>query len=74
MELSTMNVRSNLDMGYVLPLSSIAGIIAICIKIWRICNIRLESQEPPIVRHIIPNVGHLWGLMRHSHDYVNNLW
>lgn len=74
MELTTMIVRSNLIMGYVWLLSSIIGAIAICIKVWRICDIRLESQEPPMVRHIIPSVGHLWGLVRHSHDYLNSLW
>ncbi|KAI0582960.1 Cytochrome P450 [Pyrenophora tritici-repentis] len=31
------------------------------------------SAEPPAVPHLIPFVGHLWGLMRYTHEYANTL-
>lgn len=42
-------------------------------RTWRSRVTLATSNEPPIVRHIVPFVGHLWGLMKHAHEYVNGL-
>lgn len=69
-----MKVPLSVDIKHVWLLFCTTGIITMCIKIWRTLSSQVCSSEPPVVRHIIPYVGHLWGLMKHSHDYVNSLW
>lgn len=69
-----MDVRAGLDIRYIWLLAGLTGITILSIKLWRLCTTRLDPHEPPIVRHIVPYAGHLWGLLRHSHDYVNSLW
>jgi hypothetical protein len=44
-----------------------------CFRTWRTRVTLVASKEPPIVRHIISFVGHLWGLMKYSHEYINDL-
>ena len=33
----------------------------------------LDPHEPSLVRPTVPYVGHLWGLMKYSHEYLANL-
>ncbi|KAJ6789190.1 hypothetical protein PWT90_05911 [Aphanocladium album] len=45
------------------------------VAIWRfvVAFHSSDPREPPVVRPVVPFVGHLWGLMRHAHDYLNSL-
>lgn len=69
-----MNVPLSVDTRYIWLLFFTVGVIALYIKVWRVSIISVTPKEPPVVRHVIPFFGHLWGLMRHAHDYVNSLW
>jgi hypothetical protein len=69
-----MNIPLSIGTRYVWFLFCTLGIMTLFIKILRICNILISSKEPHVVRHIIPFFGHLWGLLRHGHEYVNHLW
>ncbi|KAG8169722.1 hypothetical protein KVR01_000467 [Diaporthe batatas] len=42
---------------------------------WRFwCALFKTNQlEPPVLRSYVPFIGHLWGLMRHAHDYLTSL-
>ncbi|KAI1477443.1 cytochrome P450 [Daldinia eschscholtzii] len=36
--------------------------------------VQLDPREPPALNPKIPIVGHVWGLMRHAHGYINSLY
>ncbi|KAI1466125.1 cytochrome P450 [Daldinia caldariorum] len=39
----------------------------------RSLSVQLDPREPPALNPKIPIVGHVWGLMRHAHGYINSL-
>lgn len=36
---------------------------------WRVFTLRLDSQEPPILKPRIPIIGHILGMLHDSHGY-----
>lgn len=48
-------------------------VIGAILRLW-LGNHPLDAHEPPIVRPTVPYVGHLWGLMKYSHEYLADLW
>ncbi|KAI1808931.1 cytochrome P450 [Daldinia bambusicola] len=40
----------------------------------RSLSVQLDPREPPALNPKVPIVGHVWGLMRHAHGYINSLY
>jgi hypothetical protein len=47
------------------------GVCLVLREFLRLFSVKLDPREPPIVEPTIPFIGHIWGLMRHSHNYLS---
>lgn len=46
---------------------------SLIILYWRLFVLRLDAQEPPILKSRIPVVGHILGMLHNSHGYWKTL-
>jgi len=72
--ISDRNGLFKIDPGYTLLLFCTMGIAALFAAKQRTYGAFSTTREPPAVPHFVPFVGHLWGLLRYTHEYVNSLW
>jgi len=63
-----------IDLGYALLLFCTMGIAALFAAKQCTYGASSTTKEPPAVHHFVPFVGHIWGLLKYTHAYVNSLW
>lgn len=67
----TFSLSSYLLDGYA-P-SFIMAVMAVLLICWQKLSVQLDPSEPPLLKPIVPYIGHIIGIFQHSTGYFEKL-